>query len=172
MPCGETDEYWLRLDRTQGLRCLLCRAVFSRVTELIESKKKKQLSKTLQGNGGAKNKVWSRARRPWKAHSRNDKSVAVITRDEKQHLSNKARRRLPLSPVRKRMHREHKRNYLHASFVVCQNWHVFKDLGVLIIWHPESRRVNKRQPVGRHYLNQTHLFFHRGKASSGINNDC
>lgn len=33
----------------------------------------------------------------------------------------------------KGMRRAHKHNYLHASFVVCQNWHAFKDLGVLII---------------------------------------
>lgn len=67
------------------------------------------------------------------AHGGNDKSVAVITRDEKQHLSNEARQRPPLAPARMGMRWDHKRNYLHASFVVCQNWHVFKDLGVLII---------------------------------------
>lgn len=80
-----------------------------------------------------KRTVSSRARRPWRACGGNDKSVAVIARDEKQHLSNEARQRLPLAPARKGMRRDHKRNYLHASFVVCQNWRAFKDLGVLII---------------------------------------
>lgn len=80
-----------------------------------------------------KRTVSSRARRPWQARGGNDKSVAVIARDEKQHLSNEARQRLPLAPERKGMRGDHKRNYLHASFVVCQNWHAFKDLGVLII---------------------------------------
>lgn len=74
----------------------------------------------------------SGARQTWQARGRNDKSVAVIARDEKQPLSNEARQRLPLAPARKEIHRNHKRNYLHASFVVCQNWHAFKDLGVLI----------------------------------------
>ncbi len=80
-----------------------------------------------------KRTVSSRARRPWQARGRNDKSVAVIARDEKQHLSNEARQRPPLAPTKKGMRRDHERNYLHASFVVCQNWHAFKDLGVLII---------------------------------------
>ncbi|KAI4809764.1 hypothetical protein KUCAC02_018629, partial [Chaenocephalus aceratus] len=69
-----------------------------------------------------------RERRQWQACSGNDKSVAVIARDEKQHLTDEARQRLPLAPARKGMRRDHERNYLHASFVVCQNWHALKDL--------------------------------------------
>ena len=50
--CWETDKYWLTLDRTQGLHCLLYWVVVIRVTELIESeKKKKQLPKTLLEKG-------------------------------------------------------------------------------------------------------------------------
>lgn len=121
------------MDRTQGLHCLLCRAVFVRVTELIESKK--AIAKNIaeeEGVGRKKRTVSSRARRLWHTRNRNDKSVAVIARDEKQHPSNEARQRLPLAPASKGMRWDHKRNYLHASFV-CQNWHAFKDLGILII---------------------------------------
>lgn len=51
---------------------------------------------------GGKRTISRRARRPWQACGGNDKSVAVIARDEKQHLSNEARQRLPLGPARER----------------------------------------------------------------------
>lgn len=127
-----TDSDWTKL---KGCT-VYCRDVLIRVTELIESKKTKQLPKTLLGKrgcAGKKRTVSSRARRQWQARCGNDKSVAVIARDEKQHLLDEARQRLPLAPAMKGMRRDHKRNYLHASFVVCQNCHAFEDLGVLII---------------------------------------
>lgn len=52
--------------------------------------------------GGKKRTISRRARQPWQACGGNDKSAAVIARDEKQHLSNEARQRLPLGPARER----------------------------------------------------------------------
>lgn len=170
------DKYWLRLDRTQGLHCLLCRAAFIHVTELIETGekkgKKKAIAKNIAGErrgkeGRTKQKkkkkkrtVSSRARRPWQARGGNDKSVAVIARDEKQHLSNEARQRQPLAPARKRGCAETTNTiiFMPALLFVRTGTH----LRTWVYWLYDTRRafgVDKRQPAGSHYPSQIDFSF-------------
>lgn len=76
--------------RTQiGQGCLLCQAVFIRVTELITSGEreegKRQLPKTLLKKERERERGEKKEQSPGERGG-NDKSVAVSVRDEKQRL--------------------------------------------------------------------------------------
>lgn len=129
--------------RTQiGQGCLLCQAVFIRVTELITSGEreegKRQLPKTL---------LKKEREREGKKRNSLQENEAGMTRVwlsvwgmKNSAFKNKARREAASCAKRwKTMHRDHKGNYLHASFVVCHNWHVFQDSGTgLMIRQPRG----------------------------------
>lgn len=120
--------------------CILSCHWINRVKKTTKKTKREKLHlpKTLlQKEGGLE------LRPPRQARVGNDKSEPVITGDEKQQLSDEERQQLPFAPVRKGMRRDHKHNYPHARFSVCQNWLAFKDLGVLILWHPESPQAGQ-----------------------------